>query len=201
MPGAAGLALLLTAGISVPVARCQAQTRPPAKVFSHPAPAKAPLQRKPVQPAPSKPRVQITPSAKPLPTAQLEEALRLLLHADSTARRPARTGTEAEGLVLDQALSKLGHDFYDQFYSQFEAPTGSTDFSIVVSERPARGNTSLVVLTVNETELLEMPLPTRFDQMEETVDYAVDLAQNFLAEALNVSKQLESGRQAPLETF
>ena len=137
----------------------------------------------------------------PLPTARLEEALRLLLRADSTARRPARTGTEAEGLVLDQALTKLGHDFYDQFYSRFEAPAGSVDFNIVVSERPARGNTNLVVLTVNEAELLEMPLPPRFDQMEETVAYAVDVAQNFLAEALNVSKQLESGRKAPLETF
>ena len=200
--GPAVLTLLLAAGIGAPIAHGQAQTRPQAKGFKRPAPASLTVPgRKPAPVSAPKPRVQITPSAKPLPTAQLEEALRLLLRADSTARHPARTGTEAEGLVLDQALSKLGHDFYDQFYNRFEAPVGSTDFSIVVSERPARGNTSLVVLTVNDTELLEMPLPTRFDQMEETVAYAVDLAQSFLSEAINVSKQLESGRQAPLETF
>lgn len=195
------LVVLLLVGLDTPAAYCQAPAHRRAQAAGQPAKAPAAAPRKVDAPPAAGPRVQITPSAKPLPTAQLEEALRLLLRADSTARRPLRTGTEAEGLVLDQALSKLGHDFYDQFYSHFEAPAGSTDFNIVVSERPARGNTNLVVLTVNETELLEMPLPTRFDQMEETVAYAVDLAQSFLSEALNVSKQLESGRQAPLETF
>ena len=146
------------------------------------------------------PRVLIAPSKKPLPPAQLEEALRLLLRADSTSRL-AHTGTEAEGLVLDQAISKLGHDFYDLFYSLFEAPAGSADFSVVVAERPARGNTNLVVLTVNDNELLEMPLATRFEQLQETVLYAVGIAQEFLVEAQNVNRQLESGHKAPLETF
>lgn len=146
------------------------------------------------------PRVLVTPSKKPLPPAQLEEALRLLLRADSTSQL-AHTGAEAEGLVLDQAISKLGHDFYDLFYSLFEAPVGTTDFSVVISERPARGNTSLVVLTVNDNELLEMPLATRFEQLQETVLYAVGTAQEFLAEAQSVNHQLESGHRAPLETF
>ena len=147
------------------------------------------------------PRVLITPSKNPLPPAQLEEALRLLLRADSTNRLPAHTGIEAEGLVLDQALTKLGHDFYDLFYSAFEAPPGSTSFTVLIGERPGRGNSSLVVLTVDEQELLEAPLPTRLDQMEELVAETVSIAQGYLAEAQRVSSLLEKGRRAPLEVY
>jgi curli production assembly/transport component CsgE len=103
--------------------------------------------------------------------------------------------------VLDQALTKLGHDFYDLFYNSFEAPTGSTDFTVLVGERPGRGNNSLVVLTINDQELIETPLPTRSDQLEDLVAQAVEIAQGFLQEALNVSRQLESGRRTPLEVY
>lgn len=153
---------------------------------------------KPVPQAPVAPKVIVTPSAKPLPPAKLEEALRLMLRADSASRR---TGTEAAGLVLDQALTKLGHDFYDLFYTSFEAPPGSTDFTVLVGERPGRGNSSLVVLTVNDQELIETPLPTRFDQMEDLVAQAVEIAQGYLVEAQSVSRQLESGRRTPLEVY
>nr|WP_277881490.1 CsgE family curli-type amyloid fiber assembly protein [Hymenobacter cyanobacteriorum] len=127
----------------------------------------------------------------------------MLLKADSVATLKGRKlgGAESQGLVLDQALTKLGHDFYDQFYSTFEAPMGVVDYNIVVAERPARGNSALVVLTVNDTELLELPLPTRADQMEEIVSAAVESAQEFLQEALNTSRQLEQGHRLPPEQY
>lgn len=139
----------------------------------------------------------------PLAPAKLEEALRLFLKADSVAtlRSKQVSGSESQGLVLDQALTKLGHDFYDQFYSTFEAPMGVVDYNIVIAERPARGNSALVVLTVNDTELLELPLPTRADQMEEIVAAAVESAQGFLLDALNTSRQLESGHRLPPEQY
>ena len=168
---------------------------PPARL----APAAARPQ--PVPKANLAPRIIVTPSKKPLPPAQLEEALRLLLRADSTSRQPLHTGAEAEGLVLDQALTKLGHDFYDLFYSAFEAPPGSADFSVLVGERPGRGNSSLIVLTVNDQELLEVPLPTRFDQMQDLVTETVEMAQGYLVETQRVSGQLEEGRRAPLEVY
>lgn len=172
-----------------------AQVAPPPR-----SPAARPATRPQAVPKASvAPKIIVAPSKKPLPPAQLEEALRLLLRADSTNQRPLRS--EAEGLVLDQAISKLGHDFYDLFYSLFEAPAGVADFTIVVSERPARANASLVVLTVNDTELLELPLAIRFEQLEETALYAVGTAQDYLAEAQSVSRQLEAGHKAPLETF
>ena len=139
----------------------------------------------------------------PLSPAKLEEALRLFLKADSVANQRTMQpgGSESQGLVLDQAVSKLGHDFYDQFYSTFEAPLGVADYNIIIIERPARANSSLVAVSVNDSELLELPLPTRADQMEEVVAAAVEAARGFLLEALNNSRQLESGHRAPPERF
>lgn len=156
---------------------------------------------RPVPSVNAAPKVIVTPSAKPLPPAKLEEALRLMLRADSAGRRPTRLATEAEGLVLDQAISKIGHDFYDLFYGAFEAPPGSVEFTVLIGERPGRGNSSLLVLTVNDQELIETPLPTRLDQQEELVSQAVEIAQGYLAEAQNIARQLEAGRRTPLEVY
>ena len=155
------------------------------------------------QTVPAAPAAAPTGQPAPLAPAKLEEALRLLLKADSVASLLSRMlgGGESQGLVLDQAVTKLGHDFYDQFYSTFEAPMGVTDYNIVIAERPARGNSALVVLTVNDAELLELPLPTRADQMEEVVAAAVETAQGFLEEALNTSRQLEQGHRLPPEQY
>lgn len=162
---------------------------------------RAAARPRPVPSADVAPRVMVTPSARPLPPAKLEEALRLLLRADSAGRRPTRLAAEAEGLVLDQAISKIGHDFYDLFYGAFEAPPGSAEFTVLVGERPGRGNSSLLVLTVNDQELIETPLPTRFDQQEELVGQAVEITRGYLIEAQNVSRQLEAGRRTPLEVY
>ena len=155
------------------------------------------------QAVPSTPVAAPTGQPAPLAPAKLEEALRMLLKADSVASLRSRQlgGSESKGLVLDQAVTKLGHDFYDRFYGTFEAPMGVVDYNIVVAERPARGNSALVVLTVNDAELLELPLPTRADQMEEIVAAAVETAQGFLQDALNTSRQLESGHRLPPEQF
>lgn len=161
-------------------------------------PAESPARPQPVPKATTAPRALVTPSAKPLPPAKLEEALRLMLRADSVSRH---SGPESAGLVLDQALTKVGHDFYDLFYGSFEAPPGSTDFTVLVGERPGRGNSSLVVLTVNDQEIIETPLPTRHDQLEELAAQAVEIAQGYLIELQNVSRQLESGQRTPLEVY
>lgn len=155
------------------------------------------------QAGPSTPVAAPTGQPAPLAPAKLEEALRMLLKADSTSTLRARQegGLESQGLVLDQAITKLGHDFYDQFYSSFEAPSGALSYTVVIAEKPGRANSNLVVLTVNDADLLELPLPTRADQMEIVVAAAVETAQGFLQEELNNSHQLESGQRLPPEKF
>ncbi|WP_198990495.1 CsgE family curli-type amyloid fiber assembly protein [Hymenobacter sp. BT559] len=150
---------------------------------------------------------QVAPAQPPaakasgtLPAAQVEEALRLLLRADSTNQLRAR-GPESAGLVLDQTITKLGRDFFDMFYVTFEPPAGSTDYTIAITERPGRIGSALVALTVNDVDLFEIPLSPQYEQMMAVAAEAVAAAQSQLLENQRVSRQLEAGRRAPLETF
>jgi curli production assembly/transport component CsgE len=151
-------------------------------------------------PAPRKATTAPADTTHLLSMRKTEEALRLLLRADSVQHSRVQPGmeAEAEGFVLDQTLTKPGRDFYELFVSTFQGLTGLGDYTIVLAERPARGNSSLISLHVNDTELLEMPLPTRTEQLEEAVAATVETAQGFLNEQLAQSKQLETTHPASL---
>ncbi|WP_133257182.1 CsgE family curli-type amyloid fiber assembly protein [Hymenobacter edaphi] len=159
----------------------------------------------PAQTAPKTGTAAPPPAARPYETAppreqavstrQLEEALRRLLRADSAQTRRFRP-TEIEGLVVDQTITKVGHDFYDVFYTTWEAPPGATDFTVTLRERIGRGNSTLVAVDVNDTELLEMPLQPKFEVVEAAAQEAVAVAYDFLFRSQTVTKQLERADQA-----
>jgi curli production assembly/transport component CsgE len=151
-----------------------------------------------------------TPVAAPAPAPatqlsalQMEEALRLLLRADSVAsqRQRAKLGPESSGLVLDQTITKIGHDFYDQFYSRWEAPAGVNDFTVLIGEKPSRGNNAIITVTVNDEDLLEFPLQGKEELVLDAAQQAIEIAVNSLQQSLNLSRQLEQGNKQPLETY
>ena len=124
---------------------------------------------------------------------KLEENLRLLLRVDSLqqARRKVASGLEISGLVVDQTITKLGRDFYELFYTQWEAPAGIEEYTIIISERPGRTNTTLVAVRVNDEDLMEMPLQPSFDLTQEAVVGALGTVQEYLQQQRNLSRQLE----------
>lgn len=140
--------------------------------------------------------------AAPLPAKKLEEALRMLLKADSTQTQSRQTGgLESQGLVVDQTITKIGRDFYSVFYTTFEAPPGVNEYNITITELPARGNSALVSLAVNDETLLEIPLQPKYDLIEEAAIQAVGIASDYLVEAQRVSNQLERGELKTRETY
>ncbi|WP_210116199.1 CsgE family curli-type amyloid fiber assembly protein [Hymenobacter fodinae] len=141
--------------------------------------------------------------AAPLPAKKLEEALRLLLQATSDSAQAPRQqrAMEIDGLIVDQTISKVGHDFYDLFYTQFEAPTGTDEYVVTLVEKPSRGTATLITVSVNENDLLEMPLQPKADYIEAAVADAIGVVLAYLQEASSVSRQLEKGAKQPLEIF
>jgi curli production assembly/transport component CsgE len=144
--------------------------------------------------------------SSPLPAKKLEEALQLLLKAtgDSThvsEQRRQFKPTEIDGLVLDQTISKVGHDFYDQFYSKWEVPQGIGDYTINIREKPGRATSILISVEVNDNELLELPIQPKAEIIEDIANYALETVTNFLLQAQNQSQQLERGGRQPLEVF
>lgn len=156
----------------------------------------APAQTAPRPAPPARSKYETAPPREQaVSTKQLEEALRRLLRADSAQTRRFRP-TEIEGLIVDQTITKVGHDFYDVFYTSWEAPPSAVDFIVTLRERIGRGNSTLVAVDVNDTELLEMPLQPKFDVVEAAAQEAVAVAQDFLRSAQTVAKQLDGADQA-----
>lgn len=185
-----GLVCLVAVLLQAPAAAAQGERRAPAR-------EDAPGQKSPQAPVRES-------KAAPLPANKLEEALRLLLKAtsDSTAgTQRAQRALEIEGLIVDQTISKVGHDFYDIFYTQFEVPPGVGEYVVTITEKPGRGTSTLISLNVNETDLLEMPLQPKQEYIEAVATDAVNATIGFLEETRSVSRQLEKGGKQPLETF
>lgn len=162
-------------------------------LMCHVAPAQT--APKPAPGAPVRKYEAAPPKEQAVSTKQLEEALRRLLRADSVQTRRFRP-TEIEGLIVDQTITKVGHDFYDVFYTSWEAPPGATDFTVTLRERIGRGNSTLVAVDVNDAELLEMPLQPKFDLVEAAAQEAVAVAQDYLRSAQTVTKQLDGADQS-----
>ena len=68
-------------------------------------------------------------------------------------------------------------------------------------ERQARANNAVVAVVVNDTELLELPLIPRADQLEYAAQMAVGMAFDFLLQAQSISRQLESGQRQRPEVY
>ncbi len=137
-----------------------------------------------LSPAQAQEKLPATP--KEAPAAKLE----LPPPADSThAKRMA--GLEVGTMVVDQTISKIGHDFYDVFYAQWEAPAGANDFMIVIREKPSRGLGAMVSVQINDADIMEMPIQPKYDQIEASAFSAVAVAQEYLVNLQLTQSQLE----------
>ena len=98
--------------------------------------------------------------------------------------------TEINGLVIDETITKAGRDFYEIFYSRWEAPATETSYTIFIKELPLFGQGSQVMVYMDDTELFSQPVQPRYDVIEAVAEYAVDLVTNYVTHYESVSQQL-----------
>ncbi|MCC5915173.1 MAG: LysM peptidoglycan-binding domain-containing protein [Balneolaceae bacterium] len=80
---------------------------------------------------------------------------------------------EIDGMVLDETRSKIGSDFYDVFYSNWQAPEGASHYTIRVLEQPAPSLGTIVSVEVNSIVTFRMRLQPRYDMIREAGEFAV----------------------------
>ncbi len=108
--------------------------------------------------------------------------------------------TEINGLVVDETITKVGRDFYEVFYSKWEASTseaspGQLSYTIFIKELPQIGQGSLVSVYMDDTELFSQPVQPRYDVIEAVAEYAVALVSNYeqMSQQLGNEDQQGSG--------
>ena len=98
--------------------------------------------------------------------------------------------TEINGLVVDETITKIGRDFYEVFYSKWEAPPSELSYTIFIKELPLVGQGSQVIIYMDDTELFTQPIQPRYDVIEAVAEYAVSLVTNYVNNYESISQQL-----------
>ena len=97
---------------------------------------------------------------------------------------------EIDGLLVDDTKTKSGKDFYDLFYAGWEAPPGTKNYTITVSEKPFRLTSTMIVVSINDDVVYQGILQPRQDLIEGQSDEAISTTQSYLANYEEITKQL-----------
>jgi hypothetical protein len=100
-----------------------------------------------------------------------EEAERRREQAQAEAER--RMFVEIDGMIHDDTRSKIGRDFYEIFYANWQSPPEASHYSIRITEQPAPNLGTIIAVEVNNTETFRARLQPRYDFIEEASHYAI----------------------------
>ncbi len=97
---------------------------------------------------------------------------------------------EIDGLLVDDTKTKSGKDFYDLFYADWDAPIGSKNFTITVSEKPFRLTSTMIQVSINDNVVYQGILQPREDILVALTEEAIATSQNYLANYEEITRQL-----------
>lgn len=97
---------------------------------------------------------------------------------------------EIDGLLVDDTKTKSGKDFYDLFYADWDAPIGSKNFTITVSEKPFRLTSTMIQVSINDNVVYQGILQPREDILVVLTEEAIATSQNYLANYEEITRQL-----------
>ena len=103
---------------------------------------------------------------------------------------------EIDGLLVDDTKTKTGKDFYDLFYSSWEAPKEAKNYTITISEKPFRLTSTLIEVSINDTPVYQSILQPRQDIVEGLSADAVSTTQTYLVNYEEIMKQLNGDDMA-----
>lgn len=87
---------------------------------------------------------------------------------------------EIDGMIHDETRSKVGRDFYDVFYTNWQSPPDAYNFSISISEQPSPSLGTIIYVEVNDSETFRMRLQPRYDFIQQAGQYAVRQTYSYL---------------------
>ncbi|CAE6890333.1 Curli production assembly/transport component CsgE [Pseudomonas marincola] len=103
--------------------------------------------------------------------------LMCLLAANAVAKNQE---DEIKGFVVDQTISRIGHEFYQHFTDRLR-DTSPMDFNLVVVERPSARWGSLIWVEFERRMLYRSFLQPNTSQLQETAYQAADFVQEGIA--------------------
>jgi len=97
---------------------------------------------------------------------------------------------EIDGLIVSEAISKIGNEFYEIYYSKWTAPPNAKNFTITISEKPFPRLGNLILIKVNDTKVFERFVQPRYELIVESVDQAIQYTANYLINYEKIQRDL-----------
>lgn len=104
-------------------------------------------------------------------------------------------------MVFDETITKVGRDFYDEFFAQWNNPTQIKDFSISIKERPMPGIGTQITVLIDEFEILKQFIRPNQEQIEMLAEYTIAIATQYLVNYQEIQAQLQSEDQSGTGIF
>jgi len=95
------------------------------------------------------------------------------------------------GLVVDETFSKIGHDFYDLFYSNWESPKNVKDYTITISEKPLPQLGTQITIKVNDTPVFQRFIQPRYEIIQEMAQQGLAVSYSYLENYKKIQKELQ----------
>lgn len=97
---------------------------------------------------------------------------------------------ELEGLILDETRTKMGRDFYDLFYQNWEPPKNAPNVTITISEQPSMGLGTQVSIKIDYEQVYNARLQPRYEYIEAVSKQAVAHCQSIIQQQASIQNHL-----------
>lgn len=98
---------------------------------------------------------------------------------------------EIEAMVVDETQTKLGHDFFESFYSQWEVPEEYKNFAVTVIEKPSPRLGTMISIQINDQEAYQGFIQPRNDMIEDAAAQAVGTLLSYMENFEQIQKELQ----------
>ena len=98
---------------------------------------------------------------------------------------------EITGLIIEETMTRIGYEFYENFFILWEAPEGIKDYNIFIDERASPLWGSWIQVKIDTTIVWSKILKPRSEEIEEAAEKAVEVTKEFLSRYEEYKKELE----------
>lgn len=137
-----------------------------------------------------------TPSSSNIPVTKTPKKVTLppikKINTPQTPPSSRIPDLEIDGLIIDETRTKIGRDYYEVFYNQWEAPKGAKNFTIKIKELPSRGRGAQIQVFVNDEKLIHRSVQPRQEMIEDLASRSVNALAQWLVKDAQKQKDINN---------
>ena len=98
---------------------------------------------------------------------------------------------ELTGLIIDETISKIGRDFSEYFFTNWQRPAKQLEYTILIQEKPLPSNGSQILIYVDDYLVFQNFVQPRIDVIEEYANYGIYMVNTYLENYEMIQQQLQ----------